>query len=49
MRGEGLWARLIAQRFDKTCARLELAAQMPPLRCDLFAPPFKTGNQLSLF
>jgi DNA repair photolyase len=49
MRGEGLWARLIAQRFDKACTRLGLAGQMPPLRSDLFAPPFKTGNQLSLF
>jgi DNA repair photolyase len=49
MRGEGLWARLIAQRFDKACARLGLAVDLPPLRCDLFAPPPHPGAQLSLF
>ena len=49
MRGEGLWARLIAQRFDKAVARLGLATELPPLRCDLFVPPLARGDQLSLF
>ena len=49
MRGEGLWARLIAQRFDKACARLGLDRALPPLRCDLFAAPFAQGDQLGLF
>ena len=49
MKGEGLWARLIASRFDAACKRLGLAGQMPPLRCDLFARPLATGDQPSLF
>ncbi len=49
MRGEGLWSRLIGQRFDKAVARLDLHKQMPPLRCDLFQPPLASGSQLSLF
>lgn len=49
MRGEGLWSRLIAQRFDKALPRYGLVKEMPPLRCNLFEPPFATGNQLSLF
>ena len=49
MRGEGVWPRLISQRFDKTLARLGLNQQMPALRCDLFHPPFATGDQLALF
>jgi DNA repair photolyase len=49
MRGEGIWARLVAQRFDKACARLGLRKEMPPLRCDLFQPPAAPGDQLSLF
>ena len=49
MRGTGVWAGLIAQRFDKAVARLGLAKAMPPLRCDLFAPPPRAGDQLTLF
>ncbi|MFE3837070.1 PA0069 family radical SAM protein [Pseudogemmobacter sonorensis] len=49
MRGEGVWSRLIAQRFEKAVARLGLDQPMPPLRCDLFAPPFARGDQLGLF
>jgi DNA repair photolyase len=49
MRGEGLWSRLIAQRFDKAVARLGLQHQMPPLRCDMFQPPLARGDQMSLF
>ncbi|WP_233352213.1 PA0069 family radical SAM protein [Pseudogemmobacter humi] len=49
MRGEGLWSRLIHERFRKAVARLELDTQLPPLRTDLFAPPFARGDQLGLF
>ncbi|MFN3845149.1 MAG: PA0069 family radical SAM protein [Paracoccaceae bacterium] len=49
MRGEGIWADLIAQRFDKATSRLGLAQRMPPLRTDLFCPPPRQGDQLALF
>ena len=49
MRGQGLWSDLLTQRFDKAIARLGLARQMPPLRCDLFMPPARAGDQLTLF
>ena len=49
MRGEGLWADLMARRFAVAVARLGLAVKLPPLRCDLFAPPARAGDQLSLF
>ncbi len=49
MRGEGLFAGLIAQRFDKAVARLGLAQVLPALRCDLFRPPVLPGDQLRLF
>lgn len=49
MRGEGIWADLIAQRFALALQRTGLKRDMPPLRCDLFAPPPRAGDQLSLF
>ena len=49
MTGEGLWADLLAQRFHKAVARLGLATRLPPLRADLFQPPLRAGDQLSLF
>lgn len=49
MRGEGLWSDLIARRFDLALARHGLKKEMPPLRCDLFRPPARAGDQLSLF
>lgn len=49
MTGEGLWADLLRQRFDKAVARLGLATHLPPLRCDLFHPPARAGDQLNLF
>ena len=49
MTGEGLWADLLRQRFVKAVARLGLATRLPPLRCDLFRPPARAGDQLSLF
>ncbi len=49
MRGEGIWADLMARRFDVAAARLGLNLRMAPLRTDLFCPPLARGNQLSLF
>jgi DNA repair photolyase len=50
MKGEGLWADLIRQRFDKACARLGLTkSNERPLRNDLFAPPAAATPQLGLF
>jgi DNA repair photolyase len=49
MRGEGLWADLIRQRFHRAVRALGMVERMPPLRTDLFAPPLRTGDQLSLF
>lgn len=49
MRGEGVFAELIGQRFRKAVARLGLEEAQPPLRCDLFRPPEQAGDQLHLF
>lgn len=49
MKGEGVYAELIAQRFRKAVRRLGLDAAQPPLRCDLFRVPPRKGDQLSLF
>ncbi len=49
MRGEGLWSRLIADRFRRAAAKLGLDAPQPALRCDLFQVPFARGEQLGLF
>ena len=49
MFGEGIWAELLARRFKLAVARLRLAVKLPGLRCDLFAPPARAGDQLSLF
>jgi DNA repair photolyase len=49
MRGEGLWAELIARRFAMAVARLGLSVPQPPLRCDLFRAPPQAGDQMTLF
>lgn len=49
MRGEGVFAALIGQRFRKAVARLGLEEALPALRCDLFRPPERAGDQLRLF
>ncbi len=49
MSGEGVWADLLQQRFRRTVRAAGLAANLPPLRTDLFAPPFARGDQLGLF
>ena len=49
MKGEGLWADLIRQRFQKGVARLRLERKSQPLRTDLFVPPRAAAAQLDLF
>jgi DNA repair photolyase len=48
MKGSGLWAELIRQRFDKASARLGLGRGRFELREDLFRKP-QGGRQLELF
>ncbi|MBY4677199.1 PA0069 family radical SAM protein [Marinobacterium arenosum] len=50
MRGEGLFADMIAQRFRLALKRHGLLQRdQLPLRTDLFAPPPQAGDQFSLF
>ena len=49
MRGQGVYARMIARRFDLAARRLGLDAAQPDLRCDLFEVPLARGDQLALF
>ena len=49
MTGEGAFAGLIAHRFAIATRRLGLARELSPLRTDLFRPPPRAGDQLSLF
>ncbi len=48
MTGEGAFADLMAHRFHIAIKRLGLDADLPPLRTDLFHPPARPGDQLSL-
>lgn len=47
-RGTGIYADLIARRFEVACRHTGLTTKAPPLRCDLFRPPSPPG-QLALF
>ena len=47
--GEGEFAELMAHRFAIATKRLGLAQELPPLRTELFSPPPRPGDQLSLF
>jgi DNA repair photolyase len=49
MTGEGPYAVLLRQRFEKACARLGLNQQKTVLRTDLFVPPQTEDRQLRLF
>ncbi|MSU91389.1 PA0069 family radical SAM protein [Rhodobacteraceae bacterium 2CG4] len=49
MRGQGLWADLLAKRFAVALGRTGLSRQLPALRRDLFRVPPRPGEQLSLF
>lgn len=48
MKGSGLWAELVRQRFEKTCARLGFNRQRTELDLSQFQPPPASG-QASLF
>lgn len=47
--GSGPAADMVRQRLRLACKRLGLSEHLPRLRCDLFAPPPRAGDQLSLF
>ena len=49
MTGQGVWADLHRKRMAVARARYGLQAGMPALRRDLFMPPGRVGDQLSLF
>ncbi|HAR51584.1 MAG TPA: radical SAM protein, partial [Roseovarius nubinhibens] len=49
MRGTGPYAEMVAARFRNAIRRLGLDARQPELRCDLFRPPERVGDQLDLF
>jgi DNA repair photolyase len=49
MKGEGVHAELIARRFAAGCRRCGLTTAGRDLRCDLFRPPPRAGDQLGLF
>ena len=49
MRGQGVMAALLAQRFRAVARRLCLDRGLPPLDCSRFTPPPQPGDQLSLF
>ena len=49
MRGEGVYAALIAQRFKVACERMGLNQERLRLRTDLFSKPPKAGDQMNLF
>lgn len=46
LRGEGIFADLLAQRFRNIRKKLQIDAELPSLRCDLFQSP---NSQLRLF
>ncbi len=49
MTGEGPYAALLRQRFEKACERYDLKRRLPTLRTDLFVAPKAETEQLSLF
>lgn len=46
MKGQGLWADLLRQRFDKACARLGYARERHDLDYSAFRPPVVDGQGL---
>jgi DNA repair photolyase len=48
MRGQGIWADLIRQRFEKACRRLGFNRERHTLDSSLFRPPGAAG-QMALF
>jgi DNA repair photolyase len=44
MTGQGIWAQLLRQRFDKACARLGLNRERVELDLSAFRPPAACGD-----
>jgi DNA repair photolyase len=49
MRGEGPYAKQLAQRFSLACKRIGMNSRRRPLTAELFSPPQAGGVQLNLF
>jgi hypothetical protein len=49
MKGEGVFARLLAQRFTQTCGRLGLNKARQRLDDTQFRPPPADTRQMNLF
>ncbi|MGR3501047.1 PA0069 family radical SAM protein [Pseudaestuariivita sp.] len=49
MRGEGVYAEMIAARWKRAARAHGLDTRLPALRTDLFRPPERAGDQLALF
>ena len=49
MRGQGIWAELLRQRFDKACVRLKLNRERIELDLTRFRRPAAPSAQASLF
>lgn len=49
LRGEGVFADLIRQRFERKCRELDLNRKRGKLDCSLFRPPARDRRQLDLF
>ncbi|MEM1273597.1 MAG: PA0069 family radical SAM protein [Pseudomonadota bacterium] len=49
MAGEGIYARLLQDRFARAVKANGLKTKLAPLRTDLFAVPPRPGDQLALF
>ncbi|SOH93152.1 DNA repair photolyase [Monaibacterium marinum] len=49
MKGEGVYANLIARRFEAAMKRHGLRRRTAPLDCSRFAPPARKGDQFTLF
>jgi hypothetical protein len=49
MTGQGVWAQLLRQRFDKACERLGLNRERVDLEPRAFAPACSPGGQGQLF
>jgi len=49
MKGQGVWAQLLRQRFEKACARLGYRRERQPLDLSRFRPPARDPAQGQLF
>ena len=49
MTGEGLWAQLLRQRFEKACRRIGLSRERIELDLTRFVPPGRDPQQCCLF